>query len=252
MKYKMDNSRRAFIKTLPLGFSLFADNAEQLPGMTTRPPKINLRRYDKVLFQGDSITYWHRKLDAQGFNDSDALGSGYPLLTASELIYTNPEKELKFFNKGISGNGIRDLEARWDKDCLELRPDVLSILIGVNDYSLKIRDNKSGNAVSFRKTYLQLLERTVKVLPEVKLIIAEPFAIKGLMFVTEEWFPGFDEYRHVAKEMAEKFNAVFIPLQSIFEKAMELAPAAYWCGDGIHPSLAGARLMAGAWLANMK
>lgn len=253
MKQTSGNSRRTFIKSLPLGVSLFT-GAEQFPDVAAaiKPPKITLRKYDKVLFQGDSITYWHRKLDAAGYNDSDALGSGYALLAASELIYTYPAKELKFFNKGISGNGINDLAARWDTDCLDLKPDVVSILIGVNDYSLKMRENKAGNAAAFRKTYQQLLERTVAALPNVKLIIAEPFAIKGLMFVTDAWFPGFDEYRNVSKELAEKFDAAFIPLQSIFEKAIELAPAAYWCGDGIHPSLAGARLMAGAWLENIR
>lgn len=249
MKKNDENNRRAFIKSLSVGACLLSGIPQAfaaVPGEKPRP-RVSLKKDDTLLFQGDSITYWHRKPDMTGSNDSEALGSGYALLTSAELLYKHPEKHLKIFNKGISGNTVKDLAARWDDDCLALKPNVLSILIGVNDFSMKMRDSNSGNAATYKETYQKLLDRTVAALPEVKLIIAEPFAINGLLHVTDSWFPSFDEYRQVAKELAEQYNAAFIPLQHIFEKASQRAPASYWSGDGIHTTLAGAKLMANAW-----
>jgi lysophospholipase L1-like esterase len=97
-----------------------------------------------------------------------------------------------------------------------------------------------------------LLERTKKALPNVQLIIMEPYAIKGVKAVDDKWFPAFDKYREVAKEMAASFSATFIPLQSIFDKALEAAPASYWTIDGVHPSVAGEGLIAHAWLEAIK
>lgn len=253
MKETTGKSRRSFLRSLSVGACLLSgvpDAFSSVAGEKTSP-KISLQKNDTILFQGDSITYWYRKLDATGSNDSQAMGSGYALLASSALLDKHRGKDLKFFNKGISGNIVKDLEARWDTDCLSLKPNVLSILIGVNDFSLKMRERK-GSATEYREAYQRLLDRTVSALPNVKLIIAEPFAINGLIHVTDAWFPGFDEYRQVARETAEKYKAAFIPLQSIFERAMQTAPNAYWSGDGIHPSMAGAQLMSNAWLEVFK
>lgn len=253
MKTKNEKSRRHFIRSLSLGACLLNGIPGSFAAAEENPStKISLQKDATILFQGDSITDWYRKRDIRGSNDPQALGSGYALLTAAGLLYKHPKKNLQCFNKGISGNGVRDLEARWDTDCLSLKPNVLSILIGVNDYSLRMRDPGSGNAATFREAYQRLLDRTFAVLPNLKLIIAEPFAVNGLIHVTDAWFPGFDEYRNVAKEMAEKYNAAFIPLQGIFEKAQKAAPASYWAGDGVHPSIAGAQLMADNWLTIFK
>jgi lysophospholipase L1-like esterase len=249
MKENNESTRRSFLRSLSVGACLAAGLPDVFAAATDKSssPKITLQKDDTVLFQGDSITYWYRKLDAMGSNDSQAMGSGYALLTASELLNRHAEKNLKFFNKGISGNIVKDLEARWDADCLSLKPNVLSILIGVNDFSLKMREKK-GSAGEYREAYQRLLDRTMSALPNVKLIIAEPFAINGLIHVNDTWFPGFDEYRQVAKETAEKYKAAFIPLHGIFQKALRAVPNPYWSGDGIHPSMAGAGLMSKAWL----
>ncbi|CAL1516775.1 SGNH/GDSL hydrolase family protein [Chitinophaga sp. MM2321] len=249
MKKNNENNRRSFIKSLSVSACLLSGIPATLAAVPEEKalPGVPLKKDDIILFQGDSITDWHRKTDITTSNDSEGMGSGYALLTAAALLDKHPEKNLQIFNRGISGNGIKNLAARWDNDCLSLKPNVLSILIGVNDFSMKLRDSHSGNATTFREAYQQLLDRTMAALPEVKLIIAEPFAIKGLFHVNDSWFPAFDEYRHVAKELAEKYNAAFIPLQHIFEKAQQKAPASYWSGDGIHTTLAGAKLMANAW-----
>ena len=86
------------------------------------------------------------------------------------------------------------------------------------------------------------------MLPDVQLVIGEPFAVLGCSAVTEKWYPAFDAYRATAKVMADEFNAIFIPYQAIFDKAQKHAPGKYWTGDGVHPSMAGSSLMAEAWL----
>jgi lysophospholipase L1-like esterase len=89
-------------------------------------------------------------------------------------------------------------------------------------------------------------------LPDVKLIIGEPYAVRGVKSVDDKWYPAFDEYRHAAREIADSFGAAFIPYQDIYDKAQKSAPGSYWTVDGVHPSLAGARLMAQAWLETVK
>jgi lysophospholipase L1-like esterase len=174
------------------------------------------------------------------------------MLAGAALLEKYAALELKIFNKGISGNKVYQLAERWDKDCLEIRPDVLSILIGVNDIWHKYKKEYNGTIEVYRNDYISLLERTKKVLPGVKLIIGEPFAIKSGSAVEDRWYPEFYEYQKAAKEIASQFGAVFLPYQSIYDEAQKLAPGVFWTGDGVHPTLAGAQLMAHAWLDVIK
>jgi lysophospholipase L1-like esterase len=244
------NSRRNFLKKAALGSAAVMSIPEivsaAMPKATVA--KITLEKGNTVLIQGDSITDASRDREAMEANDSKALGRGYAFLAASQMLYTHPDKDLKIFNKGISGNKVYQLAERWDKDCLDLKPDVLSILIGVNDYWHMHNGKYDGTIETYRTDYRALLERTKKQLPNVKLIICEPFAVTGVKAVDASWFPAFIAYRTAAKEIAESFNAAFLPYQTIFDKAQKLAPGAYWTADGVHPSMAGAQLMAHAWL----
>lgn len=210
--------------------------------------KIALKKGDVVLFQGDSITDAGRKKDDAGSNNASALGNGYAMIAASELLLKQAEKNLSMFNRGISGNKVYQLAERWEKDCLEVKPNVVSILIGVNDYWHKHNGRYDGTVKKYRDDYTALLERTKRVLPGVKLIIGEPFAVTGIKAVDQTWYPEFNEYRAAARHIAAAFDAVFIPYQSVFDKAQKTAPGVYWTHDGVHPSLAGSRLMAQAWL----
>lgn len=214
--------------------------------------KINLQKDDVVLFQGDSITDAGRKKDNAEANNPSALGSGYAMLAASDLLYKYADKNLKVYNRGISGNKVYQLADRWQKDCLDLKPNVLSILIGVNDFWHTLTNNYKGTIETYRNDFTSLLNRTKQSLPDVKLIIGEPFAVPGIKAVDEKWFPAFNDYRTAAREIANQFNAVFIPYQSIFDKAQQQAPGVYWTHDGVHPSLAGAHLMAHAWMDAVK
>lgn len=214
--------------------------------------RVKLFKNDIVLFQGDSITDWGRNKGQSNPNASSSLGPGYPLVATAQLLWQYPQLELQIYNKGISAQKVFQLADRWDADCIAIKPNVLSILIGVNDFWHTLTSGYTGTIDTYRTDYKKLMDRTKQALPDVKLIIMEPYAIKGVKAVDEKWYPAFDQYRQAAKEIASEFGATFIPLQSIFEKAIETAPGSYWTIDGVHPSVAGEGLIAHAWLEAVK
>lgn len=208
----------------------------------------SLKTGDVILFQGDSITDAGRERYKQQANLQGSFGAGYAFLAASEILRQNPSKNLSIYNRGISGNKVYQLASRWQMDCFELHPKVVSILVGVNDYWHKLDGKYDGTLEKYENDYRQLLLLTRKMIPGVELIIGEPFALIGCSAVDENWFPDFDDYRAVARKLAIEFEAVFIPYQDIFNEAIQFAPAKYWSADGVHPTMAGCALMAEAWL----
>lgn len=247
------SDRRAFINKVALGGLAAISIPEIVFSATSEKPgkKINLNKNDTILFQGDSITDAGRLRTDPDFNTQKGFGGGYAFLSAAELLNKFPEKDLKLYNRGISGNKVHQLADRWEADALNLSPNVISILIGVNDYWHFIRNTYKGTLDTYRNDYRALLNKTREKLPDVKFIIGEPFAIIGKS-VDKSWFPAFSEYQKVSKQMAEEFDAVFVPFQKVFDQALEKAPGAYWAPDGVHPSIAGARLMSEAWLDAVK
>jgi lysophospholipase L1-like esterase len=251
------NQRRSFLKKATLGGLLtlaapqvlMASAAENTAGSAG---KITLSNNDVILFQGDSITDAGRKKDVDEANNNAALGTGYAFLAASALLTKYADKNLKIYNRGISGNKVYQLAERWDKDCLDLKPTVLSILIGVNDYWHKHNGKYDGTVKVYADDLKKLLDRTLKQLPDLKLILAEPFAVKGVKAVDDTWYPEFNDYRAAAQEIAKQYKASWIPYQKVFDHAEKMAPGAYWTKDGVHPSVAGAQLMANAWLDTVK
>jgi lysophospholipase L1-like esterase len=205
-----------------------------------------------ILFQGDSITDWGRSRTETTTHTANALGNGYTFFAASKLLQQHPAKNLKIYNRGISGNKVYQLAERWQAECLDLKPNVLSILIGVNDYWAIKKHGYTGTIDTYINDYTKLIEQTKQALPDVKLIIGEPFAVLGVKDVTDEWFPAFDEYRKKAKKVANDFDATFIPYQKLYNEALKSAPGSYWTIDGVHPTMAGAALMAEAWLQCVK
>ncbi len=202
---------------------------------------------DTVLFQGDSITDAGRKRDAAPDAPlQTSFGSGYAWLAAASLLVDRPADKLTFFNRGISGNRVPDLDARWQAECIDLRPNLLSILIGVNDIWHKLNGRTQGSVADYDSQYRALLTRTREALPETRLVICEPFVLK-CGAVNDKWFPEFDERRAVAKKIAEEFGATFVPFQTMFDAAVEYAPPEHWAADGVHPSPHGAALMAHTW-----
>ena len=245
-----NGNRRSFIKKAAIGGIM----AVSIPEIVTAAminadsQKTGLNKDDVILFQGDSITDAGRKKDDDSFNNAQSLGWGYSMLAAAALLEKYSSRNLKIYNKGISGNKVYQLAERWDTDCLEIKPDVLSILIGVNDIWHKLEGRYDGTADIYKADFIALIERTKRALPDVKLIICEPFAVKGVKAVDDSWYPEFYGYQKAAKDIAVQFDAAFIPFQKIFDEAQKHAPGVYWTNDGVHPSLAGAQLMAQAWI----
>lgn len=222
-----------------------------------------IRPGDTVLFQGDSITDAGRNRKTAGIaNDMLALGTGYAWLAAAGLLIqhganneTAPSAAtattgLRVFNRGISGHKVLQLDKRWQRDCVDLKPDVLSILIGVNDIWHSKNGKFNSTPAIYEKDYDALLARTREELPKVRLIICEPFVLR-CGSIDESWFPEFDEYRAAARRLADKHHATFVAFQSMFDQAAKIAPPAHWAGDGVHPSNAGKAMMAHTWLATV-
>jgi lysophospholipase L1-like esterase len=249
-----NNSRRSFLKKAAIG-TIAAISIPEI--LSAASPKFKTKHFplikgQTILFQGDSITDSGRNRDDSGFNTSKNLGSGYPMLAAASMLEKHADLQLKVFNKGVSGNKVYQLVDRWDNDCIALKPDVLSILIGVNDLWHKLNGTYNGTVEIYRKDFIALLEMTRRLLPNIKLIIGEPFGVRGIKAVNDNWYPEFYEYQKAAREIADQFGAAFIPYQSVFDEAQKQAPGVYWTADGVHPTLAGAHLMAQAWLAAVK
>ena len=199
------------------------------------------------LFQGDSITDGNRTRN----NDwNHVLGHGYQFIIASKLWYEFPKKGFHFFNRGVSGNKVTDLANRWQKDTLDLKPDVLSILIGINDTSDFINGNKDFTAENYETGYRSLLQKAREQLPGIRFVLCEPF-ILPVGKVKDKWEEYTNELRKrqaSVLKLSEEFNAIFVPFQDAFNKALSRAPANYWIWDGIHPMPAGHELMAREWI----
>lgn len=206
-------------------------------------------RGDTILFQGDSITDAGRDRDTAGLaNRQPPLGDGYAWLAAAGLLVADDAAGLCVFNRGVSGNKVFQLAERWQADCLDLKPDLLSVLIGVNDIWHGKSGSYQGTAAIYEHDYDALLARTRAALPQVKLVVCEPFVLR-CGAVEASWFPEFDDYRAAARRVADRHGAAFVPFQTVFDRAVGYAPPEHWAQDGVHPSAAGAALMAQAWLS---
>ncbi len=232
--------RSAFALGLPAIFPLAFSKPTE--------PNPNIPQGATILFQGDSITDAGRNRGAYYANNSRGMGGGYAFLAGARLLADNPGANLRIYNRGISGHKVFQLANRWEEDCLNLSPDVLSILIGVNDFWHTLSHSYKGTVKEYEADFRALLDRTMTAIPDVRLIICEPFAVEGGSAINDAWFPAFNAYRAAARTIAQEFKAEFIPYHGIFADALQSAPVSYWCPDGVHPSLAGAQLMADKWL----
>ena len=191
-----------------------------------------------VLFQGDSITDAGRDRAAADPNVARGLGSGYPLLVASAALAAHPDRDLRFYNRGVSGNKVPDLAARWAADTVALAPDVLSILIGVNDFWHKLTGGYTGTVEDYEHQYAALLDDTGRALPRARVIVLEPFVLR-CGAVDDRWFPEFDQRRAAAERVAQRAEATFVPLQRVFDDLARNSTPQYWAADGVHPTPAG-------------
>ncbi len=202
----------------------------------------------RILFQGDSITDAKRLRDNENYK-----GMGYPTFVSARLGFDCPN-DYEFFNRGISGNRIVDIYARMKMDIVNLKPDYLSILVGVNDVWHEINDDEMfRNGVSaekFYKVYSILIDELKTELRNLKIMILEPFVLKqsGTEANWEYFRPEVEKRAEMAKRVAEENDLVFVPLLKEFDEATKIAPAEHWTIEGVHPTPAGHELIARAWM----
>lgn len=202
----------------------------------------------KILFQGDSITDCGRNRD----NDS-YLGHGYPRFVQGKLMVAEPGVHT-FVNRGVSGNRIVDVYARIKADIINLAPDVMSILIGINDVWHEVTKKNGVAAAKFEMIYDMLITEIKEELPDIKIMILEPFVLKGCATL-EHWSEFHSETllrAQAAKRIAEKHNLAFIPLQEMFDSMPDCVSPDYWAGDGVHPTAAGHELISREWIKAFK
>jgi lysophospholipase L1-like esterase len=194
----------------------------------------------RILFQGDSITDGNRGRSA---DPNHILGHGYAFIIAAKHGAAFPALQLDFMNRGISGNTVLDLEKRWQKDTLDLKPDVLSVLIGVNDNGRNVPMDQ------YEQVYDKLLADTKAALPKVKLVLCEPFGLPvGKRAENwEPWFTTLKERQAIVARLAQKHGAVLVRFQRAFDEAVKRAPAAHWIWDSVHPTYNGHQVMADEW-----
>ncbi len=202
--------------------------------------KLDLKTGQTLLFIGDSITDADRNSRAY-----KPFGYGYVHFIANHLLAAYPAHNLNIINTGIGGNTIRDLKNRWQTDCIDHNPDILSVLIGVNDvwrqFERGFLSPKPVYPEEYKATYVSLLS-DVKAKCNSRLVICDPF-----MFCDDFSNPIFKQLRlyiEIVRMLAANFDAVLVPLQSLIDEQIKKVPAQNWSLDMVHPFL-----WAHAWLA---
>ncbi len=203
-----------------------------------------------ILFQGDSITDGARMKDCD-WDLNHQMGHGYAYIVNSTLGAKYPEKNLKFINKGISGNRVADLYARWLEDAINIKPDILSILVGINDCEQLRFYGRGSDAVRFEKVYRMLVEEVLANKPDTKIVLMEPFGLP----VGDDRKDSFSEmynmlkgYQKATERVAADYGTIFVPLQEKFFELSEKYAPDYWSWDGIHPTVCGHGIIAEEWI----
>ena len=200
-----------------------------------------------ILFQGDSITDAGRRRQQLMPGLRNRLGSGYVAEIAERLQAERETAVPTILNRGISGDQVVDLAARWQTDCLDLQPDLLSILVGVNDTWRALQPNNGYSGETFTAVYHQILTDTRTALPNVRLVLCEPFALV-CGNVTEAWLPELQARQQTVRQLADQFQATFVPFQAKLDEAAQETPPQKLLNDGVHPTDLGHRLLAEWWL----
>ena len=207
----------------------------------------------KILFFGDSITDCGRDRNNPTVGNG-RFGSGYVMQAAGRLFEKDPEK-YEVINTGISGNRIVDLYARAKVDLWNYEPDVISILIGINDIWHELSYNNGVELDRFERIYDMLLEDTKKVLPNARIVLCEPFVLEGGSTCAIEEMPDrYERFKQIygyakeIKKLADEYGLYFLPLQEKFSEGESRIGSKFYAPDGVHPNVGGSALIASEWV----
>ena len=208
---------------------------------------MRISKGQKLLFIGDSITDCDRaKPEGEGL--FGALGTGYVSYVNALLQTVYPELEIRVVNKGISGNTIRDLKARWQEDVMHERPDWVSILIGIND----VWRQYDAPFMKEKHVYLDEYEETLRTL-----VTATKHSVEGIILMSPFYIESnkldamrytMDQYGSVVKKIAQETNSLFVDIQEAFDRLLKFFYPAALAWDRVHPSATGHMVIAQAFL----
>ena len=223
----------------------------------------------RILYIGDSVTDggWGRSggsikpsKDRNHTDQNHVYGHSYMMLCAAHNQSQQPEAGYEFLNRGISGDDLSKLEARWEEDAVNVNPDVLSLLVGTNDvhYYLE-KPDKAFDFAGWEQRYRALLNRMREVNPNVHFVLGTPFVAKVGRAGTATDYAVRDSLVHQLAEIvcriAHDYDAVLLRYDSLFaaqKTEHPLVPASHWIWDGIHPTAAGHQLMADLWISSCR
>ncbi len=198
----------------------------------------------RILFQGDSITDGNR---GRSLDPNHILGHGYAFIIAARYGAAFPYKNWTFLNRGQSGDTVNDLYFRWRSDSTALKPDVISILVGVND-------NARVKLDIYERVYERILTDARDANPNVILVLGEPFGLPVAPKKAEwtTWNAGLQDRQKVVARLAQKYHAIVVPYQKAFDDACKRGAPDYWIWDGVHPTYSGHQIMADIWMKTVQ
>ncbi len=219
-----------------------------------------IKKGARFLFIGDSITDggWGRSggemtptEQRDTWDQNHIYGHSYMMLCAARMQSDHPEQQTQFFNRGISGNTLHDLQKRWKADCIDLAPDVVTILVGTNDVDFHLNGKTPLDMQQWEHDYRQLLDQLLAAKPDVKIALATPFVAQvgriGEADNYEKRKALIAECARIVRRIAADYHANLLDYEEMFN-LLTTHHAAYWIWDGIHPTAAGHQRMADLWL----
>jgi lysophospholipase L1-like esterase len=247
----MQASRRSFLKSsavAALATNLFPLSLLNNSQQAAEKGMISEEKGLVFLFQGDSITDGNR---GRNNDPNHIMGHGYAFSIASRIGADFPELDAVFINRGISGNTVPDLQKRWQSDALDLKPGVLSILIGINDAAAVLgKPNEAPDVQSYENGYRDLLRQSRRANPYILFVLGLPFVfpIGRRKENWERWKEETEKRAAVVRSLAKEFTAVLVDYPAAFENVMKRKAADYWIWDGIHHTVFGHEIMAREWM----
>lgn len=199
-----------------------------------------------ILFQGDSIT------DAGRRDAPDGLGGGYVAMIRALLSTKGGTARYKILNRGIGGDRSAELLARWKADCLDIKPDLLSIMIGVNDVWRLMGEWEGQKFISFEEYCANCRE----LVGQARAAGIKHIALMSPSAISDNNDPvicgHLDQRADFIKALAAEIKAVYVPIREAQKRSFKLYPEIKWTADGCHPTAAGHALFAQTWIETVK